>query len=102
MPKQVPQADSLPLIRRFAEESRVAASPHAKKQMARRRISITQACCVLQKGIVTEGPFLNSFGHWQVTVDGRHAGDDIRVVAALQMISDEIGYLVIVTTHFLD
>jgi hypothetical protein len=79
-----------------SDSSRMLPSPHAKKQMRKRRVSPKQVLQVLRSGYVVEHAHRNIKGNWQCTLEGLVAGDLIRVAAALMTDSD--GDWVIVVT----
>jgi hypothetical protein len=80
-----------------ADSSKVLVSPHAKKQMLRRKISRTQVDQVLLKGFVVEHAHLNIKGNWQCTLRCRTGGDDIKVAAALWVDDSSRDWVVVVT-----
>jgi hypothetical protein len=59
-------------------------TPHAKKRMRERKITSSQVFDCLRHGVVSEPAHTNVHGHWQCTLIRRNAGDDVRVVAALE------------------
>ncbi len=79
-----------------ADSSRMILSPHAKKQMLRRKVIPTQALHVLRRGYVVESAHRNIKGNWQCTLEAHIAGDTIRVAAAL--LTDSSEELVVVIT----
>jgi hypothetical protein len=38
----------------------------------------------VRRGIITEGPFLNAHGNWQVTLERRAAGETMSCVIAIE------------------
>ena len=85
------------LIRRIAINSaNVFFTPHAKVRMRARKFTDLQVIKCLQTGVVTEGPFSNMHGNWQVNVEAYHSGQNLKVVAAIE--ADDKGNRIIVIT----
>lgn len=63
--------------------ARVVLLPHAKKQMGKRMVSLTQVYEVLQKGYVIEPAHRDIYGCWKCTLEYLVAGDRVKVAAAL-------------------
>ena len=83
----------------MAEDSgQVFFTPHAKTRMKQRRITRTQVLACLRQGSIDEPAHQNIRGNWQCTVRHVHAGDLVRVAAALER--DENGHLIVVITVF--
>jgi hypothetical protein len=61
----------------------VVVLPHAKQQMRKRRVLLTQVYEVLQRGVVIEPAHRDIKGCWKCTLEHLTAGDRIKVVAAL-------------------
>ena len=57
---------------------------HARQRMVERGYTDEDVVRVLSKGMIDEGPFLNGRGNWQATIYRMHAGQEIRVAAALE------------------
>lgn len=62
---------------------RVIVLPHAKQQMRKRRVLLTQIYEALQKGYVIEPAHRDIYGCWKCTLEHVVAGDRVKVVAAL-------------------
>lgn len=89
MPDAIPLKMSAPqalrIIRKLAEDSlNIVFLPHAKKRLKQRRIPPTLVQTCLQKGSITEGPFLNQKGNWQVTMERMLAGEELTVAVAIE------------------
>ena len=81
-PLSVPVA--LTLIRAIAKDAKnILVTRHANIRQKQRRISFLaiQRCLLL--GRITEGPFLNQQGHWQVTMQRFASGEELQVVLAI-------------------
>jgi hypothetical protein len=77
------------LISDMARDSgRVFITPHAKKRMRERKITLAQVLDCLCNGLVSEPAHTNMQGNWQCTMIRRNAGDDVRVAAALERAED--------------
>ncbi|TAM06373.1 MAG: DUF4258 domain-containing protein [Paraburkholderia sp.] len=77
------------LISDTAKDSgRVFITPHAKKRMRERKITMPQVLDCLRNGLVSEPAHTNVHGHWQCTMTRRNAGDEVRVAAALERAED--------------
>lgn len=77
------------------DTEKIVIVPHGKTQAARRKITRRQIELCVQKGIITEGPFLNNFGNWQVTIQRTAAGEQITCVVAI----DWPNQLIVITTY---
>jgi hypothetical protein len=87
------------LISDTAKDSgRVFITPHAKQRMCERNITRAQVLDCLRNGSVSESAHTNLQGNWQCVLTRRNAGDDVRVVAALERSED--GDWVVVITVF--
>jgi len=80
-----------------ADSSNVLLSPHAKKQMLRRKISRTQVDQVLLRGFVIEHAHRNTRGNWQCTLQYRTGGDEIKIAAALWADDSDKEWVVVIT-----
>src|SRR5258706_16266275 len=70
---------ALQTIREWAKDSRriVTRIKHSRARMEERRITRRQVELCLQKGTITEGPFMNEFGNWQVNMYRHAAGEEV-------------------------
>ncbi|MCI3206533.1 hypothetical protein DBA20_16370 [Pandoraea capi] len=99
IPFRMNDANLLRMIREAsADTSRVQFSKHSKQRMRQRKITPTQVYECLRNGQVSEPAHENIHGHWQCTLQRRHAGDDVRVAAAIM--HDDHGRWVVVITVF--
>lgn len=86
-------------LKEFAKDtSKIRLSKHARERMAERNISMTQIVCCFEHGSITEGPFKNTYGDWQLNVSVRSAGDFITTTVALCLDEASGEYSVVVTT----
>lgn len=94
--KQLGLHDAKTLVQRLAQNSNnVFVVSHGKARQGERGISRRQIMKCLQKGVITEGPFRNKFGNWQVNMTRLAAGEEITCVVAI-----EDGQLLVVITAF--
>jgi hypothetical protein len=75
--------------------SLVFITTHAERRMRERRISRLDIQRCLELGVIEEGPFRNDKDLWQMTVRRRSAGEEIRVVVAV----DPDSMVVVVTAY---
>ncbi len=66
-----------------SDSSKMILTLHAKKQMRKRNVILTQVLHTLRKGYVVESAHRNIHGNWQCTLEALIAGDRIKVAAAL-------------------
>jgi hypothetical protein len=58
--------------------------PYGKRKASIRRITRRQIELCVQKGTLTEGPFLNQHGNWQMNLRRHAAGEEITCVVAIE------------------
>lgn len=76
---------ALKLIRELARDSNdIVLLPHARKRCRQRGIIFRQILTCLRNGIITEGPFRNARGNWQVTMERLAAGEEIAVGVVIE------------------
>jgi hypothetical protein len=94
-PAKLNDADAIRLIRILAADSdKIVVIKHAKKRGMQRRITRPQIERCVQKGTITEGPFVNPHGNWQVNLSRFTAGEQITCVVAI----DWPSRLLVITT----
>lgn len=87
------------IIRRLAQDSgNVFLTPHARKRMRQRKITLLQVVKCLQSGSISEPAHQDIRGNWKCTLAYRWAGDEVNVVASLDR--DENGDWIAVVTVF--
>lgn len=92
-------ANMLRIIRELAKDTvNVFIEPHAKKRMKQRSITPTQIYACLRKGVIDEPAHENIRGNWKCTLRHQHAGDLVRLAAAIE--KDESGDWIAVVTVF--
>jgi len=62
-----------------SESSRIIVVAHAKMRGRQRSITRRQIELCVQRGTITEGPFLNAHGKWQVNLFRHAAGEELRL-----------------------
>ena len=80
------------------DTSRIKLSKHARERMMERNISFKQIICCFEFGDITEGPYMNIRGDYQLNVSVRSAGEYITTVVVIKM--NENGDSSIVVTTF--
>lgn len=84
-PKRLSRHEACKLVHLLAQDStNVLIVTHAKQRQRKRQISRRQIMCCLRKGSVTEGPFVNAYGNWQVNVSRLAAGEEITCTVAIE------------------
>jgi hypothetical protein len=84
-PPKLSRQQALAVIREFAKDSMdVFAVGHAMQRLKQHRFTRRQMMTCLQRGIITEGPALNSRGHWQVNVTRMAAGEEMTCVVVIE------------------
>lgn len=88
MTEPTPFKMSVPAARRMIAElaqdsDNIVVVAHAKKRGRQRQITRRQMELCILKGSIVEGPFLNQFGNWQVTIERRAAGEEVTCVVAI-------------------
>lgn len=64
-PERLSSHDARKIVQAMAHDTRqVFIVKHARERQRTRRISIRQVMMCLQKGSVTEGPYINLHGKW--------------------------------------
>jgi hypothetical protein len=83
-PDRLNDADALKLVRMIAADSdNIVVIKHAKKRRVQRMITRPQIERCVQRGTITEGPFINGFGNWQMNLTRHTAGEQITCVVAI-------------------
>ena len=76
--------EALRVIRELAADSAsVITLRHAQQRMRQRGITRMDIERCLQRGSITEGPFMNDHGHWQVTMRRHAASEEMQCVVAI-------------------
>lgn len=85
VPEKLSAHEARAIVRRLAQDSKkVFVAPHAKKRQSDFGISRRQIMTCLAKGAITEGPFVNKYGNWQVNVSRLAAGEQVTCAVAIE------------------
>jgi hypothetical protein len=75
---------ALAKVRELALDSgKIVVLPHGLKRQQSRTISFRQIQLCCQRGSITEGPFLNQHGEWQLNLYRYAAGEEMTCVVAI-------------------
>lgn len=84
------------MIREIALDSgNIVIVSHAKKRGRQRRITRPQIEACIRKGTIQEGPFLNAYNNWQVTMYRHAAGEEMHCAVAIDWPSK----LIVITVY---
>jgi hypothetical protein len=87
-PDQLSAADALKIIRMLAADTgKIVLIPYGKKRANERRVTRRQIELCVQKGTISEGPFINGHGNWQVNLWRHAAGEQITCVVAIDWVT---------------
>lgn len=79
------------ILREAAEGSRVGfEEAHCRKRMIERGVTEEDVLKCLMLGRITEGPALNPRGNWKMTVHRFAAGEELDVVAVIEVPDDGV------------
>jgi len=68
-PDRLNDADAIRLVRKLAADSNnIVVIRHARKRQAQRSITRIQIERCVRRGTITEGPFINRHGNWQMNL----------------------------------
>jgi hypothetical protein len=83
-PLRLNAGDALNVIRKISADSKnIVVVEHGRLRAAQRKFTRTEIERCLRRGTISEGPFMNVHGNWQVTLTGRSAGRNIHCVVAI-------------------
>jgi hypothetical protein len=83
-PAKLNSADALRVVRTLAAVTdNIVVIPYGRKKAGRRGITRRQIELCVQKGTLTEGPFLNQHGNWQMNLHRHAAGEVVTCVVAI-------------------
>ncbi|MDP2120686.1 MAG: DUF4258 domain-containing protein [Hoeflea sp.] len=95
-PRHLSASAALRIVRDIASDTgNIIVVTHARKRQRERGITRRQIELCVQRGTVTEGPFMNTHGNWQVTLFRHAAGEELNCVVAI----DWPSRLVVVTAY---
>ncbi|MCL4854362.1 MAG: hypothetical protein KJZ78_23635 [Bryobacteraceae bacterium] len=88
VPFTLTSRQALDMIRTLAADTdNIVIVGHAQARQRQRRISRRQVELCVQRGSITEGPFLNQFGNWQVNLFRHAAGEEMTCTVAIEWAS---------------
>ncbi|MGQ2185261.1 DUF4258 domain-containing protein [Bradyrhizobium barranii] len=94
-PDHLNDADAIRLVRMIAvDSSNIVVIHHARKRGAQRSITRIQIERCVRHGVITEGPFINSKGNWQMNLTRQTAGEQITCAVAIEWAT----HLIVITT----
>jgi hypothetical protein len=84
-PARLNDADALKVVRMIAADSgNIVVIRHGRSRSKLRSITRPQIERCVQKGTITEGPFLNQHGNWQMNLLRHSAGEQITCTVAIE------------------
>jgi hypothetical protein len=84
-PDRLNDADAIRLIRMIAADSNnIVVIEHARKRKAQRSITRIQIERCVRHGIISEGPFINKYGNWQMNLTRQTTGEQITCAVAIE------------------
>ena len=84
VPLKLTPAGALSMIRKLAEDTEnIVVTHHAQARASQRLITRRQIELCVQRGTITEGPFFNHHGNWQVNLYRHAAGEEVTCVVAI-------------------
>lgn len=76
---------ALRTIRQIAVDSaNVIVPSHAKLRMRQRGVTLRQIEACLERGTISEGPYGNAHGNWQVNLRRHAAGEELTLAVAIE------------------
>jgi hypothetical protein len=84
-PDDLSAADALRVVRMIAADTdNIIVIGYGRRRAQQRRKTRRQMELCVQKGTITEGPFLNGHGNWQVNLYRHAAGEELTCVVAIE------------------
>lgn len=84
-PDKLSRAEAERIIRLIAAVTdNIVVIPYGRRRAQQRRITRRQIELCVQRGTVTEGPFLNRYGNWQVNLYRHAAGEEVTCVVVIE------------------
>lgn len=97
IPIKMNDAEALIILREcMTEDSKIFISPHAKKRMTERNITLKQVLTCIEKGRISESPYRDIKGDWRCTIDHYTSGSAVTVATAFKY-NNNGEYIVVVT-----
>jgi hypothetical protein len=83
-PDALSEPDALAVVHLLAADTdNIVVISHGRKRGRQRGITRRQIELCVQKGTITEGPFVNRYGNWQMNLYRHAAGEEITCVVAI-------------------
>jgi hypothetical protein len=84
-PNELSGGDAIRLVRALASNTgNIVVIGYGRRKAQQRRITRRQIELCVQRGTVTEGPFLNRYGNWQMNLYRHAAGEQLTCVVAIE------------------
>lgn len=84
VPLRLTSHAALRVVREIAADTNnIVVISHARLRGRQRQITRRQIELCVQRGTISEGPFMNQHGHWQVNLQRHAAGEEITCVVAI-------------------
>jgi hypothetical protein len=86
-PDYLSAADAVRIVHALATSTdNIVVIPYGAKKARMRKVNRRQIELCVQKGTLTEGPFVNQHGHWQMNLYRHAAGEGLTVVVAIEWV----------------
>jgi hypothetical protein len=84
-PQRLSAIAAVQVVRLLARNSgNIVVIKHARRRLAERKVTRIQVERCLRNGTISEGPFMNLKGHWQLNLTHRTAGDEVTCVVSIE------------------
>jgi hypothetical protein len=84
-PDKLSPAEALRVVRLIAAVTdNIVVIPYGRRRAQQRRVTRRQIELCVQRGTITEGPFLNQHGNWQLNIYRHAAGEELTCVVAIE------------------
>ncbi|MGN6480281.1 DUF4258 domain-containing protein [Luteibacter sp.] len=97
LPKTLTRDEAAALVLGILDDGgKIIWSEHAEQRMDERDVTVRQVIQVLRRGNVTAAPVFTVDRDWKITMEAITAGDNLRVVVAVDV--DRMGFMMLVVT----
>lgn len=84
-PLKLSGALALRIVREIASDTdNIVVIAHGRKRGRQRQITRRQIELCVQRGTISEGPYMNQHGHWQMNFRRHASGEEITCVVAIE------------------
>jgi hypothetical protein len=84
-PDKLSEVEALRIVRLLAADTNnIVPIRYGKRRAKQRKITRRQIELCVQRGTITEGPFVNSHGNWQMNFYRHAAGEELTCVVAIE------------------